>query len=61
MNFDSYRTIAEVSIALTGFLGIIVVLQHKDKSSSMILKGGTMMDSKYGGLSFESSRMLTCS
>lgn len=31
MNFDSYRTIAEVSIALTGFLGIIVVLQHKDK------------------------------
>jgi hypothetical protein len=61
MNFDSYRTIAEVSIALTGFLGIIVVLQHKDKSSSMILKGGTMMDGKFGGLSFESSRMLTCS
>ncbi len=36
MNFDSYRTIAEVSIALTGFLGIIVVLQHKDKSFSRL-------------------------
>jgi len=36
MNFDSFRTVAEVSIALTGFLGIIVILQHKDKSFSRL-------------------------
>ena len=36
MNFDSYRTIAEISVALTGFIGIVVVLQHKDKSFSRL-------------------------
>ena len=36
MNFDSYRTIAEISVALTGFIGIVVVLQHKDKSFSLL-------------------------
>jgi len=34
VNFDSYRTIAEITVALTGFIGIILVLQHKDKSFS---------------------------
>jgi hypothetical protein len=36
VNFDSYRTIAEISVALTGFIGIILVLQHKDKSFSQL-------------------------
>ena len=31
MNFDAYRTIADISIALSGFIGIILVLQHRDK------------------------------
>ena len=30
MNFDSYHVIAEISVALTGFIGIILVLQHRD-------------------------------
>jgi hypothetical protein len=36
MNFDSYRTIAEMSVSLTGFIGIVVVLQHRDKSFSQL-------------------------
>jgi len=32
MNFDAYRTIADISVALSGFIGIILVLQHRDKS-----------------------------
>jgi hypothetical protein len=36
MNFDSYRTIAEMSVTLTGFIGIVVVLQHRDKSFSRL-------------------------
>lgn len=36
MNFDSFRTIAEISVALTGFIGIILVLQHKDKSFAQL-------------------------
>ena len=36
MNFDSYRTIAEMSVSLTGFIGIVVVLQHRDRSFSQL-------------------------
>ncbi len=36
MNFDSYRTIAEMSVTLTGFIGIVVVLRHRDKSFSRL-------------------------
>ncbi len=36
MNFDSFRTIADISVALTGFIGIIIVLQHRDKSFSRL-------------------------
>jgi len=32
MNFDAYRTIAEISVALAGFIGIILVLQHRDRA-----------------------------
>ena len=37
MNFDAYRTIADISVALSGFIGIILVLQHRDKLFAMIL------------------------
>ena len=36
MNFDSYRTIAEISVALTGFIGVVIVLQHRDKPFSRL-------------------------
>jgi hypothetical protein len=42
MNFDSYRTVAEVSIALTGFVGIIVILQHKNKSFARLQLVGVL-------------------
>lgn len=36
MNFDAFRTIAEIAIALTGFIGIVVVLQPGDKAFSRL-------------------------
>jgi len=36
MSFDSYRTIAEISVALTGFIGIVVVLQPGDRAFSRL-------------------------
>jgi hypothetical protein len=36
VNFDVYRTIAEVSVTLTGFIGIVVVLQHRDRHFSQL-------------------------
>ena len=36
INFDSFRTIAEISVALTGFIGIILVLKHRDKSFAQL-------------------------
>ena len=36
MNFDAYRTIADISVALSGFIGIIVVLQHRDRSFAQV-------------------------
>ena len=32
MNFEAYRTIADISVALAGFIGIVIVLQHRDKA-----------------------------
>ena len=32
MNLDAFRTIAEISVALAGFIGIILVLQHRDRA-----------------------------
>jgi hypothetical protein len=32
MNFDAFRTIADISVALAGFIGIVLVLQHRDKA-----------------------------
>ncbi len=32
MNVDVYRTIADMSVALSGFIAVILVLQHRDKS-----------------------------
>lgn len=36
MNFDAFRTISEISVTLTGFIGIVIVLQHRDKSFSQL-------------------------
>ena len=36
MNFDAYRTIADISVALSGFIGIILVLQHRDRSFAQV-------------------------
>jgi hypothetical protein len=51
VNFDSYRTIAEISVALTGFIGIILVLQHKDKSFSQ-LSLTTILGTSLGAVMF---------
>jgi hypothetical protein len=51
MNFDSYRTIGEISVALTGFIGIVVVLQHRDKSFSR-LGLSTILGTSLGAMMF---------
>jgi len=51
MNFDSYRTIADIAVALTGFIGIIIVLQHRDKSFSQ-LGLSTILGTSLGAMMF---------
>jgi hypothetical protein len=51
VNFDSYRTIADISVALTGFIGIILVLQHKDRSFSR-LGLSTILGTSFGAMMF---------
>ncbi len=51
MNFESYRTIADISVALTGFIGIILVLQHRDKSFSR-LGLATILGTSLGAMMF---------
>lgn len=51
MDFDSYRTIAEISVALTGFIAIILVLQHRDKSFSQ-LGLATILGTSLGAMMF---------
>ena len=51
MNFDSYRTIADISVALAGFIGIILVLQHKDRSFSR-LGLSTILGTSLGAMMF---------
>lgn len=51
MIFDSYRTIADISVALTGFIGIIIVLQHRDKSFSR-LGLSTILGTSLGAMMF---------
>jgi hypothetical protein len=51
MSFDSYRTIADISVALTGFIGIILVLQHRDQSFSR-LGLATILGSSLGAMMF---------
>jgi len=51
MNFDSYRTIAEISVGLTGFIGIVLVLQHRDKSFSQ-LGLATILGTSLGAMMF---------
>ena len=51
MNFDSYRTIADIAVALTGFIGIILVLKHRDKSFSR-LGLSTIFGTSLGAMTF---------
>ena len=51
MDFDSYRTIADISVALTGFIGIILVLQHRDRSFSQ-LGLATILGTSLGAMMF---------
>jgi len=51
MNFDSYRTIADIAVALTGFIGIILVLQHRDKSFAQ-LGLSTILGTSLGAMMF---------
>ena len=51
MNFDSFRTIAEISVTLTGFIGIVLVLQHRDKSFSQ-LGLATILGTSLGAMMF---------
>ena len=51
MNFDSYRTIADISVALTGFIGIILVLRHRDKSFAQ-LGLSTILGTSLGAMMF---------
>jgi hypothetical protein len=36
VNYDAFRVIAEVAITLTGFIGIVVVLHHRDRPFSRL-------------------------
>ncbi len=36
MSFDSYHTVAGLAVALTGFTGIVLALQHQDKRFSRV-------------------------
>ncbi len=51
MHFDSYRTIADIAVALTGFIGIILVLKHRDKSFSH-LGLSTILGTSLGAMMF---------
>ena len=51
MNFDSYRTIADIAVALSGFIGIILVLKHRDKSFSQ-LGLSTILGTSLGAMMF---------
>jgi hypothetical protein len=51
IDFDSFRTIAEISVALTGFIGIILVLKHRDKSFAQ-LGLSTILGASLGAMMF---------
>lgn len=51
MNFDSYRTVADIAVALIGFIGIILVLKHRDKSFSQ-LGLSTILGTSLGAMMF---------
>jgi hypothetical protein len=36
VNYDAFRVIAEVAVTLTGFIGIVVVLRHRDRPFSRL-------------------------
>ncbi len=51
MVFDTYRTIAEVAVTLTGFIGVVVVLKRRDEHFSR-LGLATIMSTSLGAVLF---------
>ena len=51
MDFDALRTIADISVALAGFIGIILVLQHRDVAF-MSLGMTTIFGASFGAMMF---------
>ena len=50
-DFEAYRTIADISVALAGFIGIIIVLQHRDKAF-LELGLTTIFGTSFGAMMF---------
>jgi hypothetical protein len=51
VDFDALRTIADISVALAGFIGIILVLQHRDVAF-MSLGMTTIFGASFGAMMF---------
>ena len=51
IDFDALRTIADISVALAGFIGIILVLQHRD-AAFMSLGMTTIFGASLGAMMF---------
>jgi len=51
LDFDALRTIADISVALAGFIGIILVLQHRD-AAFMAVQITTIFGTSFGAMMF---------
>ena len=51
INYDAFRVIAEVAVTLTGFIGIVVVLRHRDRPFSR-LGLATILGTSIGAVMF---------
>jgi len=51
MDFDTYRTIAEVAITLTGFIGVVVVIKSREEPFSR-LGLATILSTSFGAVMF---------
>jgi hypothetical protein len=51
MTFDTYRSIAEVAVTLTGFIGVVVVLKNQNQDFSRIGLT-TIMSTSLGAVMF---------
>ena len=51
LDFDALRTIADIAVALAGFIGIILVLQHRD-AAFMAIGMTTIFGTSFGAMMF---------